>query len=137
MCRIGGQRSRGFLAYSGNNCAEKEGEACSNKGDNRSLHLKQCKVAKDEGIPHGWDIKVAQVGCGSETSGKIHFYVAFKIKDDGDDRNEFVDTGHRLPVLPRRKGSNKSKGWKRTDILSNSSPVNRLPIVVKRSVGKV
>jgi hypothetical protein len=94
---------RGFgriLAYSGNNYTEKEGDASSDEGDNRSLHLKQGKVAEDEVISHGWAVKIAHVGCRSETSGKVHLYISFKVENDGSNCNEFVDAGHRFPVLP-------------------------------------
>jgi hypothetical protein len=100
VCR---QRIGRFLAYPGDDQSEKEGEACGDEGDDHGLDLEQGKIAKDEGVPDGRDVQVAHVGCGSETSGKIHFNVAFKVKDDRDDRDQFVDTGHRFPVLRQHK----------------------------------
>jgi hypothetical protein len=92
-----------FFAHPGDDHSEKEGEAGGDEGDNRCLDLEQGQIAKDEDVPDGWRVEVAHVGCGSETSRKIHFYVAFKVKDDGDDRNQLVNTGHCFPVLPQYK----------------------------------
>jgi hypothetical protein len=49
------------------------------------LDLEQGKVAEDEGIPDRRGIEVAYVGCGPETGGEVHFYVAFQVEDDGND----------------------------------------------------
>jgi len=98
-----------FFADPGDDHSEKEGEARGDEGDDRCLDLEQGQIAKDEDVPDGRRVEIAQVGCGSETSRKIHFYVAFKVKDDWDDRNQFVNTGHCFPVgyfrkqLPRKQ----------------------------------
>ena len=133
------RRIGGFLAYPGDDHSEKEGEARGDEGNDRCLDLEQGKIAKDEDVPGGWSVKVAHVRCGSETSRKVHFYVAFKVKDDWDDRDEFVNTGHRFPVLPQYmiRSTQRIRIVLHTDILENSSPVNKLPNVVKRSVGSV
>jgi hypothetical protein len=76
-----------FLPHTWDDRAEKEGEASGDEGDDRSLDLEQGKVAEDEGIPDRRGIEVAYVGCGRETGGEVHFYVAFQVEDDGDDRD--------------------------------------------------
>jgi hypothetical protein len=76
-----------FLAHPGDDHSEKEGEASGDEGDDRCLDLEQRQIAKDEVVPDGRRVEVAQVGCGSETSRKIHFYVAFQVKNNWDDRN--------------------------------------------------
>jgi hypothetical protein len=76
-----------FFAHPGDDHSEKEGEARGDEGDDRCLDLEQGQIAKDEGVPDGRRVQVAQVGGGSETSRKIHFYVAFEIKDDWDNCN--------------------------------------------------
>ena len=106
VCR---RRIGRFIAYPGNNHSEKEAEAGSDEGDDRCLDLEEGKIAKDEGVPDRRDIEVTHVGCGSETCGKIHLYVAFKVKDDWDDRDQFVNTGHRSPVLPQYEKNTKNK----------------------------
>lgn len=73
------------LAHTGDDRAEKEGEASGDERDDRSLDLEQGKVAEDEGIPDRRGIEVAHVGCGPETGGEVHFYVALEVEDDGDD----------------------------------------------------
>jgi hypothetical protein len=100
VCR---QRIGRFLAYARDDQSEKEGEACGDEGDDHGLDLEQGKIANDEGVPDGGDVEVAHVGGGAETGGEIHFNVAFKVKDDRDDRDQFVDTRHRFPVLRRYK----------------------------------
>src|SRR5260221_3790978 len=88
--QIAGGRRQGFgrlLTHTGDDPAEKEGDASGNKRDDRSLDLEYGKVAEDEGIPDRQDVKVAHIGCGSKTGGEVHFYVAFKVENDGDDRN--------------------------------------------------
>jgi hypothetical protein len=88
-CTVGVYRQGfgGFLAHTRDDRAEKKGEACGDERDNSSLDLKQSKVAEDEGVPDGRDVKVTHVGCSSKTSRKVHLYVAFKVKDDGHDGN--------------------------------------------------
>ena len=97
-----------LLAHPRDDQSEKEGEARGDERDDHSLDLEQGKIANDECVPDGRDVEVAHVGGCSETGGKIHFNVAFKVKDDRDDRDQFVDTGHRFPVLRQHKtGSHK------------------------------
>lgn len=81
------RRIGGFFAHPGDDYSEKEGETRGDEGDDGCLDLEQGQIAKDEDVPDGWRVEVAHVRCGSETSGKVHFYVAFKVEDDWDDRN--------------------------------------------------
>jgi len=76
-----------FFAHPRDDSTEEKRDACSDKRDYGSLDLKQGKVAEDEGVSDGRDVKIAHVGCGSKTSRKIHFYIAFEVKDDGDYSN--------------------------------------------------
>jgi hypothetical protein len=66
LCRQGFGR---FLAHThtGDDRAEKEGDASSDERDDRRLDLEQGKVAEDEVVPDRRDVEVAHVGCGSET----------------------------------------------------------------------
>jgi len=76
-----------FFAHPRDDQSEKEGEACGDEGDDRCLDLEQGKIPKDDDVPDGRRIEFAHVRCSSETSRKIHFYVALEVKDDWDDRN--------------------------------------------------
>jgi hypothetical protein len=75
------------LADARDDHSEKEGEARGDEGDDGSLDLEQGQIAKDEVIPDGRRVEIAHVGSSSETSGEVHFYVAFKVKDNRGDRN--------------------------------------------------
>lgn len=81
------RRIRRFFAHPGDDHSEKEGEARGDEGDERCLDLEQGQIAKDDGVPDGRRVEVAQVGCGPEAGRKSHFYVTFEIEDDWDDRN--------------------------------------------------
>lgn len=76
-----------FFAHAGDDHSEKKGEARGDERDDRCLDLEQGQIAKDERVPDGRRVEVAHVGRSSEASRKVHFYVAFKVKDDWDDRN--------------------------------------------------
>ena len=51
-----------FFAHPGDDHSEKEGEARGDEGDDRCLHLEQGKIPKDERVPDGRRVEVAQVG---------------------------------------------------------------------------
>ena len=64
LCREGFGR---FFSRPRDDRTEKEGDACGDEGDNRSLDLKEGKVAEDNDIPDGRSVEVTQVRCGTET----------------------------------------------------------------------
>jgi hypothetical protein len=78
---------------------QKERNICGDQGDNGCLELEQGKVAKYDLIPGSRLIQISYVSSCAKASGQVHLQVAFQIKDDGDDDDQFIHGRHCPPFL--------------------------------------